>query len=195
MNVVTRQEAEAYLEEQGGELPPSGIPEDIITDVSARMAEFTGRADWGASEERTEYFDGGSQFVLVNYWPITSISAIYDDMDLTFATDSLIDSDDYHISTKGDGVIFFKYLSTIHGYQNIKVTYTGGYANEAAVPAKVKRAGLLQIQYEVQNRTPGRFLNVPGRYDSAEFNEFEGMSLLGETRALLQSYKRRIPFV
>ena len=81
-----------------------------------------------------------------------------------------------------------------YSFQNIKVVYTGGYASSADIPGDIKRAAYMQIVYEVERRIAGRFANVPGQYGSSEFKGFEGLGLLGESRSLLDPWKRRIPF-
>lgn len=195
MNVVSRQEAEEYIQAlPDGEVPADGVPDDIIADVSARMAEYTGREDWGGQSSRTQYLDGGTRYLLMDYWPIASVTSINDDTDHDFNSDSLISSDDYWISQDNDGIIIFTYYPTMCGDQNVKVVYTGGYASVSAIPANIKRAGNMQIAYEMNRRFPGTFTELPGRFDSAEFEDFDGMGLLASVRILLQRYKRKVPF-
>lgn len=193
MDVVTRAEAEAYMN-TFGDMPSSGVNPDIITDVSARMAEYTGREDWGEKTSRTEYYDGGSQYLLVDYWPVATVTSIADDTDHVWSDSDVIDSDEYWIGQKELGVIYFEGWQTQAGNENIKIVYTGGYDDTANVPQQVKRAGLIQIRYDVLRNDPSKFMDVPGRYEGADFSDFEGMGLLGETKILLQPYKRRVPF-
>ena len=196
MLMVTKKEAEDYLSNQplSSELPNGGVPVDLITDISARMAEFTGRSDWGESIARTEYYDGGSQYLLLDFWPVTVVTSISDDTDHVWDADTLIDATEYWNGQKDNGVVYFEFFRTVKGNQNLKVVYTGGYDGTASVPVLAKRACFLQIAYEMQRRSPGRFTQVPGRYETDEFEDFSGMSLLGESRVLLESFKRRVPF-
>ena len=188
MDILTQQEAEAFLgleaEAGGSELAL------LITDVSLRLARHSGRTDWGPSAERTEYFDGGSggtgtRFIMFNYWPVTAVSAVYDDIDHTWASSSLVDSSLYYVDSAdtSQGVLFLESGTFVPGWKSVKVTYTGGW-NQADIPAQIKAACRAQIEAEWLRRKPGRFIapDDPGR------------ALMAEVRELLMPYSRRVPF-
>jgi hypothetical protein len=198
MDIVTRQAAEDYMNSfEGTALPSTGIPANLITDVSYRMAVYTGRRDWGGSESRTEYYDGGSQFLLVNYWPVTSITSINDDISHVWADSTLLDSDAYRILTDtpvDSGIIFFEYAQTVGGVENLKVVYTGGYASQTAIPAPIQRAALMQIRYEMLRESGGRFATLPGSNAGMTDVDPVGMGIIPEARILLERFRRRRPF-
>lgn len=201
MNVVTAAECDDYLSGLiTDQTPAGGTPESVIADVSSRLAQYTGRRDWGGQESRTQYFDGGTQFLLTHYWPIISITSIHDDIDRNFDTSSLLNSDEYFISQNSslefnNGVIMFKYARLTQGYlQNVKVIYTGGYNAVSDIPANIKRAAYLQIAYEIQVQQPGRFPSFPGRLNADNYDPFQGIGLLDQVKALIAPYCRRIPF-
>jgi len=172
--LVTRDELSEYLDKPVLEGDQN---DQLIQSVSLRAARWCNRGGWGGSEERTEYLDGGTRFLLMNYWPITSVSAIYDDIDHEWATEDLVDSDDYYISD--NGVIWLEYTPT-DWFKSIKVVYTGGYASASVIPADLKQAALIQIRVESLQRT------------SASFNA-EGSGWLPEVASVLKYYKRSNP--
>lgn len=194
MDIVTRQQAEAYITSMGHDLPSTGVSPDVISDVSARMARYTGRDDWGPEQSRTEYLNGNTQFLIPKFSPIVSVAGIWDDQDHVWGSDTQIDVTDYWLDQNKLGVIHFEYALLMPGYQNIKLTYTGGYAASTNIPSEIQRAAMMQIDYETQSRIPGRFKTINGDMDVGNMDLAEGLGLLGDARILLQPYIRRIPF-
>ncbi len=77
-------------------------------------------------QSQTEYFDGGGKDFFVKYYPISSISSIYDDPDRTYTdTGDAIDSTSY-VLYENSGRICLDYDS-IPQTHSIKIVYTGGY--------------------------------------------------------------------
>lgn len=178
MDVISRHEAEIFLDIDSG--TGDALLERLITDVSAMLARITGRTDWGASAERTEYADGGDNFVATDYWPISS-AAIYEDQDHDFDDDSLVDSDDIHIGT--DGIIWYEGYKFEDGPEAVKIVYTGGYANTAAIPEIIKAAALRQLEHEYNRR----------QRRGAQSQTAAG-EVLPDVRSMLSQYTRNIGF-
>lgn len=175
-------------------MPKGGVSDEIITDMSRRFARFTTRDDWGPSAtERTEYVDGHTQYPQVRIWPIASITSINDDPDHTWGTSTLLDSSQYHASSDDMlGVIFLQHGKALPGWKSLQLIYNGGYDDTESVPAEIKRAAFIQILHETTRQVPSRFGGIPGAED---FDETQaGWGLLGEVKALLQPYVRRVPF-
>jgi uncharacterized phiE125 gp8 family phage protein len=88
-----------------------------------------------------EILDGdGIDIIQLRNIPIKSITSIYDDIDRTYGSDTLIDSDDYEFNSKAGivtliGLIFAKWVN------NIKATYLAGYGSGyTALPYDLKQA-------------------------------------------------------
>lgn len=195
MNIVSKNEVDAWLADQlSDQGPAGGCPQLVIDDVCRRLAAYTGRIDWGPSSVvRTEYHNGGSRFVFPDYWPILSVTSIHDDVDHVFDAGSLVDSTDYVLSTREDGAIMFENYRTTLGDESIKLIYAGGYASEtdAAIPAQLKLAAYLQCRYECQRQIPGTFNQFSGSRESEDtLGQF---GLVPEVVDLLRQYVRRIP--
>ena len=82
----------------------------------------------------TEYYDGdGTKKLLLRKWPIVSVTSINVDIDRDFASDTVMDSDDYYVDTEngiidvwqetGVGPTVFEF-----GIKNVKIIYVAGYA-------------------------------------------------------------------
>jgi hypothetical protein len=168
MDIVTKAEVEQYLSKQlGNQLPQGGVPSDLISDVSYRLARLCGRDDWGGQSERTEYHDGGSLFLFARIWPVISVASIYDDTDHVWASDTLIDASDYWFESSetaiaNRGIIRFEYAATVAGEKNLKFTYTGGYLKPENIPNPIRRAAMIQIATEVQRMSVGHSKTLPG---------------------------------
>lgn len=200
MDIITQNEADAYLIDQlKNEAPASGTPASLITDVSKRIASYIGRDDFGAQILRTEYLSGDTQFLFVKVWPIISIAGIWDDTDHVWAGSSLIDPPSYWISQNSslddnDGIIFSTNGKFVNGFQNIKITYTGGYASSADIPARIKQACKMQVAYEVRINTNAGFGSVPKSINGSEVDPTRGLGLLSQVQVILNDYVRKIPF-
>lgn len=194
MDIVTRQQCEAYIRDIGHDLPASGVSPSLISDVSSRMAKYCGRDDWGPTAERTEYLDGGTQYLMPKYWPVTSIAGIWDDDDHVWDDSSKLDVTDYWIDQNKLGVVYLEYAAVLPGFQNVKLTYTAGYAGAASIPGDIQRAAMMQIDYETQTRIPGRFQTVNGNINDKYTEIAEGLGLLGDARILLHPFVRQVPF-
>jgi len=114
---------------------------NLINRVSTRIETYCRRKFKVRSY--TEYHDGdGSPEVLVDNYPIVSVDSLWDDTDRAF-TDSandLIASGDY-IKYETEGAIRLFNNETVFqtGWQNIKVTYSGGYTT---IPADIEQASI-----------------------------------------------------
>jgi len=120
----------------------------IINYISKSIAKYCNRDL--ISTEHTEYYDGhNEEFLHLNNWPIldsddsvsdpvVTIDANYDG---TFQATSTFGMTVQWESTKTMGALYLKYRERWpRGTRNIKVVYTAGYANTAAVPENLKNA-------------------------------------------------------
>ena len=175
MDLITREELGDYLGEQ---IIEDDIADQVIGHVSRRMARFCDRDDWGGSSSRTEYLDGGSKFLMVRYWPITSVTNIWDDPEHEWATNTVLASDDYWIAKdpEANGHILLDYTPTCSPW-SMKVTYTGGYSATGSIPQDLKTAALMQCKTQVY-----QMQTTLGNQEDLEF--------LAEVKELLVKYKR-----
>lgn len=185
MNILSDVEAEKHLQLQSG--TGGDFLDHMISLVSMKLARVTGRADWGASSERTEYHDGGSKYIFPNYWPITSFS-VYDDIDHEWASDTLIDSDDIYAAD--NGILIQESGAFTCGDRNLKLVYTAGYASESDVPDMIKKAALLQLEHEYNKRKRSGPRPVGFQTANAETSE-----IISEALIFITPYIRKTPFI
>jgi hypothetical protein len=100
---------------------------DQIIATESDLIKFECDRDFVATDY-TEYYSGeyGQRKLLLNNYPINSITSIHDDIDWVYGTDTLIDDDEYAIDSEG-GIVALDGLTFMGGLNNIKVVYNAGY--------------------------------------------------------------------
>ncbi len=89
-------------------------------------------------QSQTEYFDGGEKNFFLKYYPISSITSIYDDPDRTYDdTGDAIDSTSY-VLYENSGRICLDTTSATQTH-SVRVIYTGGYTT-ATLPYDIEFA-------------------------------------------------------
>jgi len=116
--------------------------DDIITRIEAYIQNVYCQRKFEA-QDLTEYYDGdGTDTLLLDNYPIVSITSIHDDPDREYNSDDLIDSDDI-IIYPGKGIIVLDGTTFDKSKKNIKVVYRAGYGDgedEIAMPNDLKMA-------------------------------------------------------
>ena len=78
---------------------------------------------------------GDSRIVLDNF-PVVSVTSVYDDNDWVYGEDTKVVSDDYTYNLN-DGIVFYSGKFS-EGKNNLKITYVAGYT-DAGVPVWLKQ--------------------------------------------------------
>lgn len=144
-----------------------------------------------------EYFDGGSTFLMLDRFPVESVSAVYVDASGSFASDTVLDSDEYVIN-RARGRLLYGFSSGgkwPDGRQNIKVVYTGGYlayaetptGNQTAIESSIRGAFLMQFGFEWRNKSNLGNQSVSAQGGSVSLAAAE---LLPEVKDVLLNFKR-----
>ena len=113
---------------------------DTVNAVSDWINKYCDRKFLSA--ERTEYYNGNgtSELALKNF-PVTAIGSLYDDPLRAFGASTLIPSTDYILDGNAGLVQLFNgHTNFFEGFQNIKITYTAGYAVDSTMPYAVQMA-------------------------------------------------------
>lgn len=101
--------------------------------------------------------------IRLRQWPITAVTSIHEDSTRTYAAGNLLTVNTDYVVSATTGEIFRVVAASgprpwLPGWRAIKVVYTGGYANTAAVPEEYKEACLevaAAIYYEAVNKRQG----------------------------------------
>ena len=104
----------------------------------------------------TEYYSGdGSNTLLTNQYPITTLTSVYDDPARAYGADTLIDSGDLVIMPQDLACsIVYDGGSFESAVRNLKVTYIAGYIT---IPYDLQQACLEIIAYFYKNSEENRF--------------------------------------
>ena len=112
----------------------------VITGVSGMISNWCGRRFMRATSTDELYSGDGSDRLYLNQWPISAVASIYVDGNHKWAASTLLTEDDdsttgdyrFETTEPGWGCVYRLYGSAWpRGVQNIKVTYTAGYATTA----------------------------------------------------------------
>jgi hypothetical protein len=113
------------------------------------------------SRAHTDYYNGGGiSMIMLNNYPCTTLTSVYDDLDRVYGADTLIAADDLVVMPNDllytvvyDGGTF------MNGVKNVKVTYTAGYST---IPYDLEQAclGIVGIYF---HHTDEKMLSVQSR--------------------------------
>lgn len=127
----------------------------LIGSAEARVAAYLGYPHSAVGTEPTvedvaytRYYSGdldveppGRRMLRLDVLPVVSITSIYDDPDLDFDAEELVDSSDYTLHDAQNGLVLLDSDAAHGGWEpgrrNIKATYTAGYAT---VPDRLVQA-------------------------------------------------------
>lgn len=116
--------------------------ENLISVATARAEHYTGRVL--AAEERTFYVSGdGVARLMLEQWPINSVSAVYIDSTQEFAAASEVT--DYKIVS--DLGALYRAGGWPSGWNNVKITANIGYAS---IPADLEESVVQLVGYWLQ---------------------------------------------
>lgn len=135
------------------------------------------------SAERTEYYEGsGTDELLLNEYPITSLGDVYIDGDRDWTADTQVDSDNLYIDNQTPGVIRYKNnIFYTSWQQNVKVTYTAGFT-ASTLPADLDAA--------VINLAIAEFIRSKGSINAVEGGDDRPSQLKKEAFETLDKYVR-----
>ena len=151
--LTTLGEAKKFVKIPISETSQDDLMRTIINLASDRIQTFCNRKF--IEETHTEFRDGNrTRRILLNQWPVQSITSLHIDGRREFGASSLVDATNYAIdedeSSDGVGVILFDRFFA-RGHRNIKIVYVAGYespsTSELALPSDIQGACLYLVQY------------------------------------------------
>lgn len=149
--LTTLATAKAYLKIPTGETSQDSIVELFINSASQMLETECDRLF--KSQAITEKQHGrGQNFLLLKQWPVTAVAELRIDREGVFTDPStLIDAADYQITDDGNGIVLL-HRSFQHGYNNVRIQYTAGFAT---VPADLEEACLWTVTWKRGIRDAG----------------------------------------
>jgi len=111
--------------------------ENLCGRVGLEVNRYCDRTFIYSGTDAIEYHDFRfpSTLLYVRNVPIVSVTSVYEDSSHDYSSGSLlVVNTDYRVSTGMDGLILREGTTWALGTRSIKITYKGGYTNQAAVP-------------------------------------------------------------
>lgn len=139
-----------YLQVDSTDVSDDHTFNELVMQVSKFIEGYCERSF--ISQSYTEYYNGnGSSELVLNHYPVTAITSCYDDTDRAWGADTAIPTTDLQISDRVPGLIiydggtFFDTMNLFkYAVENIKITYTAGYA---VIPQDLEMAANMLCAY------------------------------------------------
>jgi len=143
-----------------------------------QTAEGLMRREMDGERDRTEYYSGNAQRIIVlNQRPTRSITSINVDNTHVFDSDTLLDSDDYTL-VDGESGFLSRKVDTLNltndgdnwprGTKNIKIVYKGGWIAEKTVVSSASPADhTIADALDSYNQTFYLFIHTTGTFSSS----------------------------
>lgn len=148
-SLCTLDDVRNYYGIEGVDNEEDAIIESIINNLSIAVENYIGRNI--LSRSYTDYYDGYNiNKLYTNQYPITSISGVWIDSSWSWDNDTIVDSDNYRISSDSRYIVFTDGTLYDSGEQSIKVIYTAGYTT---VPGDIKQVLIEEIVRVYKHRT------------------------------------------
>jgi len=174
-----------YLNLPTNEVDRDTFIENLINRSYKVLEAYIGKTIKSATY--TEYYDGdGTDTLLVDQWPIISITSLNEDVSRDFLGDTAIDATDILIYAKEGRIVLYadEYAFSI-GKQNIKIVYVAGYAD---IPADLALAALMHVSsiYNLAGADGHVGMSLGGLSKS-----IDTAPLSDKLRLLLEPYRKR----
>lgn len=158
---------------------------ELTNDILNLWDEETNRT-W-ASTTFTEYHSAveGQKVFMVDNFPITAITDIWDDPTWEYEDGDKLESDDYTYDSEA-GIVYAD-SPFMEGQNNIKITYTAGYTN-SNFPASLKRILIRQAAHWFKQAMDQRWdlasKDLPGGAGAKKYNTLKSNYLPDFERAI-----------
>jgi len=187
-NLVDIDTAKAFVGAKSDNADQEYILKSYINSASAFCNDYTHRKL--KARNLTEYYNGdGSNVILLDQYPINSLTSVHDDLNRSYGSDTLIDSSDL-VTMPND--IPYKIIYDggyfLAGIKNIKVVYNAGYAT--TIPYDLQQACLEVIAYFFKNSEESRF-GITSRTVGDGSITVETMQIPKSALQILDTYKKR----
>lgn len=161
--LVSLSDMKNYLNIPALETGQDALVESFINSISSICENYCNRKF--IEQTFTERLSGsGDRELMLNNWPINSITSIYVDNKRVFGVDTLIDPSNYEFfnNEKGDGFLVQRFDEPFQvGRKNIKIIYKAGYTNISSLPSDISLAAKIAVAfyYEQQQQKNWTFSN------------------------------------
>jgi hypothetical protein len=182
VNLTTLSQVKALLELT--EADWDGLLEEVIAAVSERAGTYCNR-DF-EHKERLEYHDGGSWYLYLKGLPVVEVASVHGSDIWEWDGGNLVPADHYQLLNAG--MVAYRFGTWPYGQKALKVTYTGGYA-EDAVPADLEMAVRTQVAYDFKRRKDIGLESVS--FPDGSIQKISSGEFLSSVKQVLDRYRIR----
>lgn len=183
--LTTLANAKEFLKVPVSETADDAILNRIISAADAFVKNYCRRVIEAA--DLTEYHSTkkGQVVLMLDEYPVNSVTSLHDDTERVYGTDTLIATTDY-IVDKAEGIIRLDGIYFYAGLQNVQVVYNAGYST---VPADLEQAALELVAQKYHAYDKIRQGIESRSFDGESVRFFLG-EMLKETKAVLDRYRK-----
>jgi len=169
----------------------------ILVGIEDMFSSYTGRELILNAAAVTEYFTGCGSRLLINRYPIVSVTSIIESYDYSFTETALTANSDYRLVGGGkNGIIYRMNMNWPDTEDIIQIIYKGGCCaagqtpgdGEFAMPADLREAAIEQASF-IYKRKDDIGLSAVS-FDGGGVQKFSAMKLLPLVEQTLKKYKR-----
>ena len=153
----------------------------LLTQISQRVETYLNRNMEKLA--RTQYFNAGRKYYFLPAYPID------ESVTLTVVLDGNTQTkdDDYYVWAD-KGLIEFETVPTYNEPKQLAITWTGGYVDNATIPADIQMATIMQTAFIFRRRKDIGLSSISLPDGSISVNA--PTELLPEVKAILKSHRR-----
>lgn len=171
------------------------IIESMINRASSWTNDYTQRLL--LSRVNTDYYDGdGTGTLILNQYPVTTLTSLNDDVDRTFGAGTAINVSADVVTDNNNGLIrlFNRAVAFNKGMLNIKAVYTAGYSL-ANVPASIQEAVLLYIGNSYRSQYLGQRFGATSERVGDRSTTYSNNEIMNQIKGLLNPYRSERAFI
>lgn len=191
--LVSLEDAKDFLKISGES--EDSIIESMINRASSWANSYTQRLL--LSRTNTDYYDGdGTGTLILNQYPVTTLTSLYDDVDRAFGAGTAIDVSSNVVLDGNNGLIrlFNQAVAFNKGILNVKAVYTAGYTL-ATVPASIQEAVLLYVGNSYRSQYLGQRFGTTSEHVGDRSTTYSNDEAMNQIKALLNPYRSERAFI
>jgi len=170
----------------------------IIAGLEAIFENYIRRKLLVSAVDITEYFSGCGSLLLLNRYPVVSITSLKIAYDYDFdSADALVENTGFRqVANAENGILYRINMSWPENPDTVQVIYRGGYCSagqtpgegEFALPADLREAAIEQASFLFKRKDDIGLSGVSA--EGGSISKFSAMDLLPMVKKILDNYKK-----
>lgn len=183
-----------------GDTDDDAAIKDIIRGVSGMFDTYCNRILLLNSTDATEYYDGEDDILMVQRFPVVSVTSLTESAEGTYDWDNetaLTEDEHFRVLNELGIIRRLNGNKFMTGIDTIRLVYTGGYCaagvtagtGETALPDDLREAAIMQSQFVFKRRDDIGLTATSGQ--GMSITKFSAMSLLPMVKSTLERFRSR----